>query len=142
MRWVATGGYVGYSPIAPGTCGSGLGLLLFFLLTLLPLPLYGVALGGLIILGVWTAGMAEQLLGSKDAAPIVIDEIAGILLTYFAVPVAFLPLLIGFVAFRCFDILKPLPQLEELSGGWGIMLDDLFAGCLAQCCIRLFLMLA
>ncbi len=90
MRWVATGGYVGYSPIAPGTCGSGLGLLLFFLFTLLPLPLYGVALGGLIILGVWTAGMAEQLLGSKDAAPIVIDEIAGILLTYFAVPVAFL----------------------------------------------------
>ena len=92
-------------------------------------------------LGIWVAGEAEQLFGDKDAAPIVIDEIAGMLLTYCAVPVAVLPLVVGFLSFRFFDICKPLPQLERLPGGWGIMLDDLLAGLLAQVCVRLFLVL-
>ena len=104
-------------------------------------PLYGIVLAGCAALGVWVAGEAERLFGIKDASPIVIDEVAGMLLTYYAVPVALLPLLVGFVCFRFFDILKPLPQLEQLPGGWGIMLDDLFAGLLAQGCLRLFLVL-
>jgi len=94
---------------------------------------------GCITLGVWVAGVAEQLFDAKDAAPIVIDEIAGMLLTYYAMPVALLPLGVGLLCFRCFDILKPLPQLERLPGGWGIMLDDLLAGLLAQGCLRLVL---
>ena len=98
-------------------------------------------LAGCAVLGVWVAGEAERLFGIKDAAPIVIDEIAGMLLTYYAVPMALLPLLVGFVCFRFFDILKPLPQLEQLPGGWGIMFDDLFAGLLAQGCLRLLLFL-
>jgi phosphatidylglycerophosphatase A len=100
-----------------------------------------MVLAGCAALGVWVAGEAERLFGIKDASPIVIDEIAGMLLTYYAVPVALLPLLVGFVGFRFFDILKPLPQLEQLPGGWGIMLDDLFAGLLAQGCLRLCLFL-
>ena len=92
-------------------------------------------------LGIWVAGKAEQLLGDRDAAPIVIDEIAGMLMTYCAVPVAVLPLVVGFLSFPLFDIYKPLPQLEQLPGGWGIMLDDLLAGLLAQLCVRLFLVL-
>jgi phosphatidylglycerophosphatase A len=92
-------------------------------------------------LGIGVAGQAEQLLGDRDAAPIVIDEIAGMLMTYCAVPVAVLPLVVGFLSFRFFDICKPLPQLEHLPGGWGIMLDDLLAGLLAQLCVRLFLVL-
>jgi len=96
-------------------------------------------LAGSVALGIWVAGKAEQLFGEKDAAPIVIDEIAGMLLTYCAVPAAWLPLIVGFLSFRFFDIYKPLPQLERLPGGWGIMLDDLFAGLLAQVCIRLAL---
>jgi len=98
-------------------------------------------LAGCAACGVWIAREAEQLFGSKDASPIVIDEIAGMLLTYYAVPVALVPLLGGFVCFRVFDIWKPLPQLERLPGGWGIMLDDLVAGLLAQGCLRLFLLL-
>ena len=58
------------------------------------------------------------------------------LMTYCAVPVAVLPLVVGFLCFRFFDICKPLPQLERLPGGWGIMLDDLLAGLLAQVCVR------
>jgi phosphatidylglycerophosphatase A len=66
-------------------------------------------LAGCAAFGVWIAGEAERLFGIKDASPIVIDEIAGMLLTYCAIPVALLPLLAGFVCFRLFDILKPLP---------------------------------
>jgi phosphatidylglycerophosphatase A len=98
-------------------------------------------LAGCVALGIRVAGEAEQLFGEKDAAPIVIDEIAGMLLTYCAVPVAWLPLVVGFLGFRFFDIYKPLPQLERLPGGWGIMLDDLCAGLLAQVCVRLALIL-
>ena len=116
------------------------GLLLFLPLSHLPVLIYALVLAGCAALGVWVAGEAEQLFGKKDASPIVIDEIAGMLLTYCAVPIALLPLLAGFVCFRFFDIYKPLPQLERLPGGWGIMLDDLFAGLLAQGCLRLFLL--
>ena len=95
----------------------------------------------MIALGVWSAGKAEQQLARKDASCIVIDEIAGILLAYLAVPISVLPLLVGFVLFRLFDIIKPLPRLETLPGGWGVMLDDLLAGLLAQCGARLFLLM-
>ena len=127
--------------MASGTCGSVVGLLVFLCLAWLPVFLYILVLVTCTALGIWVAGEAEQLLGDKDAAPIVIDEIAGMLLTYCAVPVAVLPLVVGFLSFRCFDICKPLPQLERLPGGWGIMLDDLLAGLLAQVCVRLVLVL-
>jgi phosphatidylglycerophosphatase A len=96
----------------------------------------------LLAVGIWTAGEAEKVLGHKDASPIVIDEIVGMLVTYFMVPVAVWPVVVGFVLFRLFDILKPMPQLERLSGGWGIMLDDLLAGFLAQGGVRLLLLFA
>ena len=114
---------------------------MFLLWSRLPVSIYILLLVGGVALGIWVAGEAEQLFGRKDAAPIVIDEIAGMLLTYCAVPVAWLPLVVGFLGFRFFDICKPLPQLERLPGGWGIMLDDLCAGFLAQICVRLALML-
>ena len=114
---------------------------MFLLWAPLPLSIYVLLLAGGAALGIWVAGEAEQLFGQKDAAPIVIDEIAGMLLTYCAVPVAWLPLAVGFLSFRFFDICKPLPQLERLPGGWGIMLDDLCAGLLAQACVRLSLIL-
>ncbi|HEY5870771.1 MAG TPA: phosphatidylglycerophosphatase A, partial [Candidatus Tectomicrobia bacterium] len=139
--FIATGGYSGYAPMAPGTCGSAVGLLVFLSLAWLPVPLYMLVLVACTALGIGVAGQAEQLLGDRDAAPIVIDEITGMLMTYCAVPVAVLPLVVGFLSFRLFDIYKPLPQLEHLPGGWGIMLDDLLAGLLAQLCVRLFLVL-
>lgn len=93
---------------------------------------------GAMVLGVWAAYEAERLLASTDPGCIVIDEIVGMLVTYFAIPRAVLPLLLGFVCFRLFDVYKPWPQLERLPGGWGVMLDDVFAGVLAQACLRLF----
>lgn len=134
---MATGGYSGYLPYAPGTWGSLVGLLLVVCLTTWPHWLYLLVLGGCAVGGIWIAGQAEQLLGGKDPAPIVIDEIAGILLTYYALPLSPWLLLLGFVSFRAFDVYKPCPQLERLPAGWGIMIDDLVAGVLAQSGLRL-----
>ncbi len=141
MRVIATGGYVGFLPIAPGTWGSLVGVLLFIPLSQLPLPLYSGLLVGLIGLGIWTAGEAERLFERKDAAPIIIDEIAGMLLTYYTLPRTWGILVSGFLAFRLFDIVKTWPQLELLPRGWGVMLDDLWAAGLAHCCVRLVLLL-
>ena len=105
----------------------------------MPIALYGIVLISVILLGVWTAGKAEHLLERKDASPIVIDEIAGMLLTYTAVPTSPILLIGGFLCFRFFDIFKPFPWVEKLPGGWGIMCDDLLAGLLAHGCIRAFL---
>jgi phosphatidylglycerophosphatase A len=140
IRGLATAGGVGYIPVAPGTWGSVLGVGVALLLARSPLAVYSIGLIGLGGVGVWVAGAAEQLLGRKDASPIVIDEIVGILATYFALPMTIFPVVVGFVLFRLFDIIKPLPQLERLPGGWGIMLDDLCAGFLAQACVRLLLL--
>ena len=137
--WVATGSYVGYSPIAPGTCGALLGFMVFLLLARMPIALYGLVLAGVILLGVWISGEAEHFLRQKDASPIVIDEIAGMLVTYMAVPVSPIPLICGFICFRLFDIFKPFPRIETLPAGWGVMCDDLLAGLLAQGCIRVII---
>ena len=90
-------------------------------------------------LGIWTAGEAEHLFDCKDAAPIVIDEIAGMLLTYFALPATWGTIVTGFLLFRLFDIFKVLPQIEQLPRGWGVMLDDMCAAVLAHGCVRLLL---
>lgn len=82
--------------------------------------------------GIWAASRAEKVLKQEDPRPVVIDEVAGQLLTFLFLP--FMPALwelaLGFVLFRAFDILKPYPahRLESLRSGLGIMSDDLMAG--------------
>lgn len=126
---VATAGGIGYSPVAPGTLGSLLALLLLWVL---PFSSLGWALVLLIVVGfgTWAAGRAERVLGRKDPSAIVIDEIAGMFLSMFALPRSLRLLLAAFVVFRLLDILKPFPirQSQALSGGLGVMLDDLIAG--------------
>ncbi|GIX48687.1 MAG: phosphatidylglycerophosphatase A [Candidatus Tectimicrobiota bacterium] len=141
MRFLATGAYVGFLPLAPGTWGSLLGLGLFVPLAALPLPFYGLVVAALLAVGVWCAGEAERLLGRKDASPIVIDEVVGMLAALSALPPSAVSLAAAFVLFRLFDILKPLPWLERLQGGWGVMLDDLCAAGLAQLGTRVLLWL-
>ena len=135
---IATGLGSGYSPIAPGTCGSFLGILLILLLSRLevrggPRLLLFLALVSCIsAAGIWSASRAEKLFQRKDPPQVVIDEIVGQLLTFgliFKHP-RFLLLLIGFLLFRFFDIVKPFPirRLEKVPLGFGIVLDDLAAG--------------
>lgn len=127
--------------MAPGTWGALIGCLLWLPLSALSQALQGVVIFIFICLGVWVSGCAETFLGEKDASAIVIDEIVGMFLTYFILCITLTSLIIGFVFFRLFDILKPIPMLERIPGGWGVMLDDLCAGIMAHLCTRIALSL-
>lgn len=138
---IATGGYIGFLPFAPGTWGALIGCLLWLPLSSLPQTLQGVVILILTGLGVWASGRAEIVLGEKDASAIIIDEIVGMFLTYFSLRITLTSLLLGFVFFRLFDILKPIPTLERIPRGWGVIVDDLFAGIMAHLCTRIVLTL-
>jgi phosphatidylglycerophosphatase A len=136
---LATGAYSGYFPIAPGTAGSVVGLLLFFGLRRLGTPSPELlAIAVLFLAGVWAAGVAERHFGREDPGPVVLDEIVGMLVTLAFVPVSLDGALAGFVAFRVLDVVKPWPadRLEHLGGGLGIMADDVMAGLYAQLTVR------
>lgn len=134
VHWLALGFGTGLVPKAPGTAGT-LAALPFILLTASqPLMVKLLALLLLCISGIWLCGKSAELLGVHDHGAIVWDEIAGYYLTALFIPVSALGLLLGFIVFRIFDILKPWPirQLDaQVHGGLGIMLDDLVAGLLA-----------
>ena len=137
---VATGLYSGYVPVAPGTAGSIVGLLVFAAVRATGSGLIeSLALVGVIAIGIWSAGVAERHFGRTDPGPVVIDEVAGMLVTLFLLPVGWIGVVVAFLAFRVFDIVKPFPagRLEGLPGGWGIMCDDLMAGVYAHLLIRL-----
>ena len=129
--FIATGCYSGYLPKAPGTWGSLVGLLLFFLLHTLSLEIYLAVLAGLFLIGTFAAGEAEKIMDHKDPGLVVIDEIVGMLITMIAIPATPLAMGLGFILFRIFDIWKPFPIRfidQRFHGGLGIMLDDIVAG--------------
>jgi phosphatidylglycerophosphatase A len=139
---IATGAGSGYAPVAPGTFGSALGVLLYLPFSYLGLPLYGVTLVGLLFLGIWAAGEAERVFRREDDGRIVIDEVVGQLLGLLPLlalaprlhPRSPLWLLAGFLIFRLFDIWKPGPVRwaeRRFAGGTAVMLDDVAAGILA-----------
>jgi phosphatidylglycerophosphatase A len=125
--FVATCGYLGHAPVAPGTVGSAAGLALFFLLR--SFGSSGAEAAAIVVLlavGIWSGTVAERHLGGVDPAPVVIDEVAGMLITLAFLPVTVLGALVGFVVFRILDVIKPWPsaRFESLPGGWGVMADD------------------
>ena len=132
---LATGFGLGYSPVIPGTVGSLPGLLLSWgLWTLGGWPL--AAAGATLVAGIgfWAAEGGARHLGETDPGPVVIDEIAGQMVTLLFIAPTTTSLLVGFFLFRVFDVLKPFParRLEALPGGSGIMADDLMAGVYAN----------
>jgi phosphatidylglycerophosphatase A len=133
---IATCG-VGYLPLAPGTFGSVVGVAIFLLLVQRVSPVVIVVSIFLITFaGIWAASRTEELSGRKDPGKVVVDEVAGQMIALLPLTVyAVTPLavMISFVLFRFFDIVKPYPagRLEGLKGGFGIMCDDLVAGAYA-----------
>jgi len=137
---VATGGFVGKIPKAPGTWGSAVAFLPWFFLRTLSLPAYLAWVVVLFFIGFLAAGSAEKLLDQADPGCIVIDEIVGMLIALILVPAHPAVLLLAFILFRVFDILKPFPVSwfdRHIHGGLGIMLDDVMAGIYALICLQI-----
>ena len=140
--FIATVGYCGYFPIAPGTVGSAAGLVFYLLVWWAQSPLFEA---GLILLlfavGVWAGTTSERYFGGIDPGPIVLDEVVGMLITLAFIPVGIAGALIGFFLFRLFDVLKPFPagRFEKLHGGLGVMADDAMAAIYANIVLRLVL---
>ena len=134
LGWLATGGGVGYSPFAPGTVGSLLGVALVVPLLYLPWPVHLGATLVLTAIAVWVAGPVARKLGHPDPPQIVIDEIAGMWFAVIALPPTPYDLGAVFLLFRLIDVVKPapIPRLERLPGGLGIVADDVAAGLLAR----------
>jgi phosphatidylglycerophosphatase A len=139
---VATGLGSGYSPLAPGTAGSAVGLLLFWPMRgLSPLAL-ALAIALVSAAGVAAASRVARRAGQEDPGRVVVDEVAGMWVTLWLLPATPLLAALGFVAFRVMDVWKPWParDLERLPGGWGIMADDLMAGVYANLLLRVLLL--
>jgi phosphatidylglycerophosphatase A len=140
--FVATVGYCGYFPIAPGTVGSAAGLVVYALVWWVHSP--GLETGlilGLFALGIWAGTTAERYFGGIDPGPIVIDEVVGMLITLAFIPVGWSAALAGFVLFRIFDVIKPYPagRFERLHGGLGVMADDAMAAVYANLSLRVLM---
>jgi phosphatidylglycerophosphatase A len=138
---VATGLGSGYSPVAPGTAGSLVGLALFWPLSHLGLPLQLGALALLVAVGIRSASSLAAGVGRKDPGLVVVDEVAGMWTTLLLLPFTPAVAAAAFVAFRIMDVFKPWParQLEALPEGWGIMCDDLMAGVYANLLVQVLL---
>jgi phosphatidylglycerophosphatase A len=137
---VATGGYVGLLPKAPGTWGSLAALLPWLLVKDLALAPYLAVLAVIFIAGFFAAGSAEKILDRPDAGAIVIDEILGMFITLTVAPDHPAAWFLGFILFRLFDIAKPFPVSwfdRRIQGGIGIMMDDVVAGGYALVALQL-----
>jgi phosphatidylglycerophosphatase A len=137
---ISTFGYVGFFPVAPGTAGSFAALVCYALVRWIDLPILELAaIGAVFAVGVWASTRSEALLGGTDPGPIVIDEVLGMLVTLAWLPLSLTGVIVGFVLFRCYDVVKPYParRFEDLPGGWGVMLDDAMAGIYGQVTMRL-----
>ncbi|MGH7163855.1 MAG: phosphatidylglycerophosphatase A family protein [Planctomycetota bacterium] len=142
VRWLGSGFGFGLSPVAPGTCGTLLGVALAFALRGWPWAA-PVAAFGLAVVAIPLASAAERAAGRADPPSFVLDEVAGYLLAVAFLPPTPLVFAGSFLAFRLFDIGKPWParSAEKLPGGSGVVADDLVAGAYAQAAVRLALLL-
>ena len=134
LHWIAFGAGAGLVPRAPGTAGTAAAIPVYLVIAAQPVAIHLLAVGLVVVAGVWVCGRTARELGVHDHPGIVLDEIAGFLVTMTALPFEWPWIVAGFVAFRILDIAKPWPISladRNVGGGLGIMLDDLVAGAVA-----------
>ena len=137
--FVCSFGYIGFFPFAPGTVGSAAGIVVHVATrSLAPPYVTALLIVGFLIAGIVFTKPCEEDLRCTDPGPIVIDEVMGMLITVFLIPVGWGGLLLGFLLFRALDVVKPFParQLEHLHGGFGVMADDFMAAVYANLLLR------
>lgn len=140
VHFAAFGFGSGAAPVAPGTFGTALAVLIYLILPSMTWPVYVLFLLLSFALGVWLCGKTARDIGVHDHGGIVWDEFVGYWITMFLAPTGWLWVLIGFVLFRIFDIVKPWPIRwldKNVSGGFGVMIDDVLAGLMAFVCLQL-----
>ncbi len=131
VHLLALGFGTGCVPKLPGTAGTLVGVLIYLLLQNLEVLIYLTIVIVLFAMGIWLCGKTIQKLGAHDHPAIVWDEIVGYLVTMIMAPSGWVWILLGFVIFRLFDIWKPWPIRwadRKVTGGFGVMLDDVIAG--------------
>jgi phosphatidylglycerophosphatase A len=141
---LATSLGAGYFPVAPGTAGSAVGVVIYLLTRHRSAPEQIGLLAVISVVGVWAASVAARHFGRDDPGPVVIDEVAGQLLTLLLTGVGAGGAIVGFFLFRVLDIFKPWParQFESLHGGLGIMADDLMVAVYGNLLMHLFVLAA
>ncbi len=146
ILFIAKGCNVGNIPVMPGTFGTLVGIPICFLLSFLNtpsgVPFFALFAIALTLFAVWIAEEAVNILNVKDPGCIVIDEIAGFTVTMIGVGFSMTSVILAFLIFRFFDILKPFPVKfleEKLPGGAGVVLDDVAAGIMANIVLRIVL---
>lgn len=140
---IATCFGLGYSPIAPGTTGSILAVLVAFFLFEKSTFFLIVSIIVIFIIGTIAASFVEKDKKLKDPSLVVIDEVAGMWISLLFIPHLWWSFLVAFGLFRLFDVIKPFPanKIQNLEGGLGIMLDDVVAGIYALIGSHLILMI-
>lgn len=143
LGWLATGFGAGLSPVAPGTAGTLVGLLLFWPMTALSHTVQAGLIVVVSLVGVWGASLVARHEGRKDPGLAVVDEIVGMWIALFCVPWSLTTVVAAFFLFRAMDVVKPFParQFESLPRGWGIVADDVMAGIYANLVLQLILRL-
>ncbi|MDH1469450.1 MULTISPECIES: phosphatidylglycerophosphatase A family protein [Shewanella] len=134
IHFLALGFGSGLAAKAPGTFGTLAAVPLYLLLAQLPLSWYLAVTLVCVLAGIYICDKAAKDMGVHDHGAIVWDEVAGLLITMIAAPAGVLWLVVGFVLFRLFDIIKPWPIRwldAKVEGGFGIMIDDVLAGIFA-----------
>lgn len=144
-RFIATAGGIGYLPIAPGTWAAGVTAFFWFLyFKYFPeiVTWQIVILLIIIVAGIYCSGKIASK-NEKDPSHIVIDEVAGMIVTLLLIPPSLINIITGFILFRLFDIAKPLgiKKMEAFRNGWGIMLDDILAGIYSNILLRFLILL-
>jgi phosphatidylglycerophosphatase A len=141
--WIGTAFGAGYAPIAPGTAGSAVGVAVYLLTMHWSLVEQAALMGAVTGVGIWASGIAAEHFGRKDPSYVVIDEVAGQLVTLFATGAGLWGAVAGFLLFRVADIIKPWParRLEGLPGGLGIVADDIMAAVYANIALQILMRL-
>ena len=140
IRSFATVLGVGFLPAAPGTWATLVGVVIAYCLGS-NLAAYTILVLVLLILGIMTTGIVAKQVNQQDPGFLVIDEVVGVLIALWGLPLIWPVMVCGFFLFRAFDMFKiyPVNKLEAQLGGWGIMLDDCMAGVYTNIILRIAL---
>lgn len=139
-HFCALGFGLGLAPKAPGTFGTLAAIPFIFLTMMAPLWLQLVVAIAICAIGIWFCDVASRDAGVHDHPAIVWDEVAGFYITMIGAAISWQTLLVGFILFRFFDIVKPWPITlldKHVKGGFGIMVDDILAGIFSLICLQL-----